>query len=89
LDVNLPYKNPSNLVVPFDKLFDATIENKRFHEHKEKIYVYADFLPSGKHNSCLVYNTSKIPNKDIFNFVTVVRPREELIPISKFIIVNF
>ncbi len=72
------------MVLSFDKLFDATIENKKFHEIREKIYVFADFLPPGKHNTCLVYNTQNIPQKDIFNFLTLVKPREELIPISKF-----
>ena len=43
---------------------------------KEKIYVYADFLPPGKHNTCLLYNTPNEPKKGMYTFLVNVRHRE-------------
>jgi hypothetical protein len=43
---------------------------------KEKIFVYADFLPPGKHNTCLLYNTPTEPKKGMYTFLVNVRHRE-------------
>ena len=49
------------MAVSFDKLIEATMENKNFLLEREKVYVYAAYLPPGKHNTCLVYNTVNVP----------------------------
>jgi hypothetical protein len=73
------------MAVTFDKLIEATIENKDFLREREKVYVFAKYLPPGKHNTCLLYNTTNVPAKDLYTFFTIVKPREDQIPISNII----
>ena len=79
----MPFKGQDNLNIPIEKLLELMADTKRVAEMNEKFYAFAQFLPPGKHNTCLVYNTTNIPKKDIYSFTTVVRPREEMIKISK------
>jgi len=43
---------------------------------KEKLYVYADYLPPGKHNCCILYNSINEPKKGLYTFLSNVRQRE-------------
>lgn len=49
---------------------------------KEKIYVFADFLPAGKHNTCFLFNTQNVPKKAMYTFLVNVRHRE--LPLNLF-----
>eukprot|EP00347_Sterkiella_histriomuscorum_P021600 403333417 len=82
MEQKLTYKSKTNMAVSFDKIIESTIENKKFLDGREKVYIYAQYLPPGKHNTCLVYNTSNVPKKDIYTFYTIVKPREDIIPIN-------
>lgn len=71
----LPYTSNVNMIVSFDKVLDVNKEQNALAEFKEKVYIFADYLPPGKHNSCLLYNTTNAPKKGIYSFMTAVKPR--------------
>jgi hypothetical protein len=78
----IPYKDTVNMVIGIDKIYELNSKDQIFSQQKEKVYVYADFLPPGKHNTCLLYNTPNIPRKGMYTFLANVKHRE--LPLSIF-----
>lgn len=74
-----------NYVIGFDKLIELNKKGGKLTEMKEKIYVFADYLPSafGKHNACLLFNTIHQPKKGLYHFEAAVKPRELPLTLSK------
>lgn len=74
----LPNKESVNYLVGIDKVMEINQKGGRLTEMKEKVYVYADFLPPavGKHNVCLLYNTVHVPKKALYHIEAPVRQRE-------------
>ena len=57
----LPYPDSVNMIVGFEKLLEVNKRSGILSEQKEKVYVFADYLPYGKHNSCLLFGTKNTP----------------------------
>jgi len=76
----MPYNDNANMVIGMDKIIELNKRDQIFSQMKEKLYVYADFLPPGKHNTCLLYNTPNEPKKGMYTFLVNVRNRE--LPLS-------
>lgn len=58
-----------NMVIGMDKIMELDNEiGGLFSQMKEKVYAFADYLPPGKHNSCLLYNTANMPKKGMYTF---------------------
>lgn len=53
----IPYKNHINLVVNLQDLQHMDVVQNDATETKEKVYAYATFMPPGRSNSCILYNT--------------------------------
>lgn len=53
----LPYREHANLVFDLDELKKMDIAKQDGDETKEKVYAYACFVPPGRFNSCILYNT--------------------------------
>jgi hypothetical protein len=60
------------MVIPFENLVYLNSKLGLISELKEKVYVFADFLPHGKHNSCFVFNTQNKPKKGLYSFMANV-----------------
>jgi hypothetical protein len=74
----LPYKENTNFVVEpslLRRLSLHTVDGQL----PEKIYAYACFLPPGKHNTCIMYNSAEDPScklKNLYPTIVKARPRE-------------
>jgi hypothetical protein len=79
----IPDKETANFVVGIDKLFEINQNAGVLSELKERVYVFADYLPPGKHNTCLLYNSVNKPKKGMYTFFTRVKPREKPLKLSK------
>ncbi len=64
------------MIIGLDKILDINLKGQQLTDMKEKAYVFADYLPPGKHNTCLLFNSQKVPLKGMYTFLAPVRPRE-------------
>lgn len=58
------------------------MRNSLINDIKDKYYVYANFLPPGKHNTCILFNTKNAPKKNIYSCIVNVRPNKLEIDLS-------
>lgn len=66
------------MTIRFDMVAEIDQKTKgKLQSLQEKVYAFADYLPPGNHNTCLLYNTLLAPLKSVYNFLTPVKARKQ------------
>ena len=82
----LPYREHTNLVFNLDELKEMDIAKQSSEEVREKVYAYACFVPPGRFNSCILYNTENQSksqkHKSLYTMLIKAKAREHGIDIK-------
>ena len=82
----LPYQEHTNLVFDLDELKKMDMAKQSGEEVKEKVYAYACFVPPGRFNSCILYNTENQSksqkHKSLYTMLIKAKAREHSIDIK-------
>ena len=75
LEKLLPFKEKNNFTLSLENIKKNFLKNSLDLDLIDKYYAFASFIPPGKHNTCILYNTPNEPMKNIYSFIINVYPR--------------